>query len=55
MDNRQAVGYMFLACQKANLDKETVKSIYREMYWLFDLKTEDEAETQGFEWYHNQD
>jgi len=53
MDNKQATGYMLLACKNAGLDKETIKKLYGEMYWLFDMKTEEEAEEQGFEWYRN--
>lgn len=53
MDNRQATGYMLLACKRAGFDKETTKKLFREMYYLFDIKTEGEAEKQGFEWYHN--
>ena len=53
MDNRQAIGYMLLACKEAGIDKETAKKLYGEMYWQFDMKTEEEAEKQGFEWYHN--
>lgn len=53
MDNRQAIGYMLLACQKAGFNKETAEKLYGEMYWLFDLKTENEAEQQGFKWYRS--
>lgn len=53
MDNRQAIGYMLLACKKLGLDKETTRKIYGEMYYQFDMKTEDEAEKQGFDWYNN--
>jgi len=53
MTNRQAIGYMLLACKKVNLEKETVKKLFQEMYWEFDLKTESEAETIGFDWYYS--
>lgn len=52
MDNRQAIGYMLLACERLGYSKEQVKQLYREMYYLFDIKTESEAEAQGHEWYH---
>lgn len=53
MDNRQAIGYMLLACEKVGLDKEITKKLYREMYWQFDMKTKEEAEEKGFAWYHS--
>lgn len=52
MDNRQAISYMLLACKKAKLNKETVDELYSNMYYMFDVKTEEEAEEQGFEWYY---
>lgn len=53
MDNRQALGYMLLACKKLNLPKEQVRELYRQMYWEFDFKTEEEAEEMGFQYYHD--
>jgi len=53
MDNRQAIGYMLLAVKNVGLDKETAKKLFGEMYYLFDIKTEEEAEEQGYDWYHN--
>ncbi|MYL36048.1 hypothetical protein GLW05_20975 [Pontibacillus yanchengensis] len=53
MDNRQAIGYMLLACKRAGYSKEQAKELFGEMYYLFDIKTEEEAETQGFGWYHS--
>lgn len=32
MDNRQAIGCMLLACQKAGFNKETTQKIFSEMY-----------------------
>lgn len=52
MYNRQAIGYMLLACKEIGLDKETARKLYGEMYWQFDMKTEEEAEEQGFKWLH---
>ncbi|MBT2289581.1 hypothetical protein J7E73_10640 [Paenibacillus albidus] len=51
MDNRQALGYMLLACKQAGLDKATTKKLYGQMYWQFDFKSEAEAEELGFDWY----
>jgi hypothetical protein len=53
MDNRQALGYLLLACKDLKLDKEYVRNLKRAMYVQFDLKTEEEAEEQGFNWYHS--
>lgn len=53
MTNREAIGYMLLACKKLEYSKEQVKSIFNEMYFMFDIKQEYEAEQQGFEWYYN--
>lgn len=54
MDNKQALGYMLLACKEAGLDHETTKQLYKEMYYQFDVKTESEAENLGFRWYQEQ-
>lgn len=51
MDNRQAIGYMLLACKKLGYTKDQVRELYREMYFEFDFKTEEEAEKIGHEWY----
>lgn len=53
MDNRQAVGYMLLALKRLGYSKEEARKIYREMYYLFDIYTEEEAEEKGFHWYHS--
>jgi len=53
MDNRQAIGYMLLACKELGLKKEEVRKLYGAMYSQFDLKTEEEAEERGFDWYNN--
>lgn len=53
MDNKQALGYMLLACKRLGYTKEQAEKLYREMYYQFDMKTEEEAEEQGFEWYYN--
>lgn len=53
MDNRQALGYVFLALKRLGYSKEEAKKIYREMYYLFDIYTEEEAEEKGFDWYRS--
>jgi hypothetical protein len=53
MDNRQALGYMLLACQRLGYNKEQARELFREMYYLFDIYTEEEAEEKGFRWYHS--
>lgn len=53
MDNRQALGYMLLACKELGMSNEQAKKLYSAMYNQFDFKTESEAEEQGFAWYHN--
>lgn len=53
MTNREAIGYMLLACRELEYSKEQVKALFSKMYFLFDIKCEDEAEQQGFEWYYN--
>ncbi|MDO3663051.1 hypothetical protein [Bacillus sp. C28GYM-DRY-1] len=53
MENRQALGYILLACNDIRLDKEVVRKFKRAMYFQFDLKTEAEAEELGHEWYNN--
>lgn len=51
MTNEQAIGYMLLACKEVGLRKDTIRRIYREMYYQFDMKTEEEAEEKGHDWY----
>lgn len=53
MTNSEAIGYMLLAAKEVGLDKETTRKLYGSMYWQFDMKTEDEAHEQGFEWYYS--
>lgn len=51
MTNEQAIGYMLLACKDVGLRKDTIRQIYRAMYYQFDMKTEEEAEEKGHDWY----
>lgn len=53
MTNREAIGYMLLGAKKLGLNKEEVKKLFGEMYYLFDIYTEEEAQEKGFDWYHN--
>lgn len=52
MNNREAIGYMLLACKELKMDKETVKRLRSAMYYQFDTKTEEEAEEQGHQYYY---
>lgn len=52
MTNNQAIGYMLLACKNTKLSLEDLQNIYSNMYYLFDTKTCEEAEKQGFDWYY---
>jgi hypothetical protein len=54
MNNRQAIGYLLVACKEAELDKETIKKLRNAMYHLFDVKTEEEAEEQGHKFYNEE-
>lgn len=53
MDNSQAIGYMLLAAKNTGLNKESTKKLFGEMYYMFDIKSEDEAEEQGYDWYYS--
>lgn len=52
MDNKQALGYMLLACEELGYNKEQAKQLYSAMYYQFDIYTEHEAEKKGHCWYH---
>jgi hypothetical protein len=54
MTNREAIGYMLLACKELNLDKEIVIQIRSSMYRQFDMKTESEAEEQGHKYFYEE-
>lgn len=53
MTNRQALGYLLLACKKLGMTKEEAKKICEKMEYLFDALTEEEAEEKGWEWYRS--
>lgn len=53
LDNKQALGYMLLACKELGYTKEQARELYRAMYLQFDMKTEEEAEELGHDWYYN--
>lgn len=53
MDNYQALGYMLLACKELGYSKSEAREMFKAMNYMFDIKTEEEAEEQGFEWYYN--
>ncbi|CAM4393551.1 hypothetical protein [Bacillus manliponensis] len=51
MTNREAIGYLLLACKEVGVDKDTVMKLRDSMYCQFDIKTEYEAEDEGNNWY----
>lgn len=52
MDNDQARGYAILAMRNAGIkDREIVKAV-KELYYVFDVVTESEAEERGKEAYY---
>lgn len=53
MTNRQAVGYVLLAIKQLGYSSEQAELLFEEMFRQFDLKTESEAQEQGFDWYYN--
>jgi hypothetical protein len=55
MDNYQALGYLLLACKNQKIDKDTARKLMGSMKYMFDLKTEVEAEEQGFHWLRRED
>ena len=55
MNNPQALGYMMLACKETGLSKEVANKLYGKMYYMFDMKTEKEAEEQGLRCYEDED
>ena len=52
MDNDQARGYAILAMVDAGLKDEDIAKAVRSMHYMFDVKTEQEAEGQGKEAYY---
>ncbi len=55
MDNEQALGYLLSACKSLNLKKDFVRRLKNEMIFQFDVKTPEEAEKSGHEWYYSLD
>lgn len=55
MDKNQALGFMLIACEKIGLSKNQASQLFETMSLQFDLKTEVEAEEQGFNWFENAD
>jgi chromosomal replication initiation ATPase DnaA len=51
MDKRQALGYFLLACNEANLPKDKINEIYKNMCRQFYIKPPEEAEKEGYKWY----
>ena len=53
MENKQALGYMLLACKQLGYTKEQADKLYNAMYEQFDENTEEEAKKMGFNWFNN--
>ncbi len=51
VDKRQALGYFLLACNEANLPKDKINEIYKNMCWQSDMKPPEEAEKERYKWY----
>jgi hypothetical protein len=51
MDNYEAEGYMILALHRAGFNIHEIKKVKRELWHLFDVKSESEAEEQGSKLY----
>lgn len=51
MDNWQCEGYVMLAMLRAGLTLEQIKSVKKELWYCFDIYTEEEAETKWKEPY----
>ena len=52
MDNNQARGYAILAMHDAGLSADDIAKAVRAMHYMFDVKTEQEAEAQGKDIYY---
>ncbi|TCK01380.1 UNVERIFIED_ORG: hypothetical protein BDK47_11671 [Anoxybacillus amylolyticus] len=53
MTNRQALGYLLLACKQLGMTKTEAEKICEEMEYWFDTLTEEEAEEKGWAWYQS--
>jgi hypothetical protein len=51
MDNYEAEGYLILAMNKAGFNVHEIKKAKRELWHMFDMKSESEAEEQGKQLY----
>lgn len=47
MTNSQAQAYAVVAMTRLGYDRETIRAVEREMYYLFDVLTEEEAEEKA--------
>lgn len=50
MTNKQALGYMLLACKDLKLDKDQADKLWNAMFQNMDEFTEEEAQENGHEW-----
>ncbi|QED47009.1 DnaA N-terminal domain-containing protein [Cytobacillus dafuensis] len=53
LDQNQALGYFLLACKDANVPEETIKEVYKNMKWYFDMKSREDAEEEGHKWFRS--
>lgn len=52
MDNDQCRGYTILAMNAAGIKDEDIAKVVKALHFIFDTKTENEAEEQGKEVYY---
>ncbi|EDP68126.1 hypothetical protein CAT7_11500 [Carnobacterium sp. AT7] len=50
MTNKQALGYMLLACKDLKLDKDQADKLWDAMFKNMDEFTEEEAQEKGHVW-----
>lgn len=55
MENRQALGYMILAMERNGYTREEIKKVYGDMYYFFDIITEEEADQRGHDHLYEKD
>jgi LysM repeat protein len=53
MENRQAMGYFLLACEKVGIREHVVRKLFEELSDTFENYTPEEAEVEGHKWYNS--
>lgn len=48
MTNNQAQAYAMLAMKRLGYDREAIRKVEREMHYLFEVLTEEEAEEKAW-------